>query len=181
MQLATQYQPDLIFLDLVLPDCNGLDIVDDLRRIAPKTTLLAVSASIIDLNRDMIVEAGCDDFLPKPIRIDDLLMLVNQYLDIEWIYESQSPEPVQVSFDVTVDRVPMAASLMSLLELAMMGDLHGIEREALILCQRSPALHSFSNQVIQLAREFEEELLTHLLQTCLTTAQQSEMLQPVAL
>ena len=181
LSLSAEYKPDLIFLDLVLPDCNGLELVEQLRINAPAAAILAVSASIIDLNREMIVDAGCDDFLPKPIRVDDLLMLVHEFLDIEWIYENTPLAPSEIKFDPATDVCPSSVTLVKLLDLAMIGDLHSIERDALELQQRSPSLTPFAHQVIQLAREFEEESLTSLLQTCLATVESDPLLLTVAL
>ncbi|MGB1249426.1 MAG: ATP-binding protein [Candidatus Promineifilaceae bacterium] len=172
LALAADYKPDLILLDLVLPDCNGLDIVEDLRRHAPQTTIVAVSASIIDLSREMIVNAGCDDFLPKPIRVDDLFLLIPQFLDIEWVYEERAVIREPNKFDSAVDEVPSAEQLQTLLDLAGIGDLHGVERMAHQLQEETSALQPFTHHVIQFAHEFDEESLTKLLQECLDSVQQ---------
>ena len=167
LALSAEHKPDMIFLDLILPDRNGLDLVADLRRNAPHTTILAVSASLIDLSKEWVVNAGCDDFLPKPIVVDDLFALIHNFLDIVWIYEARDADQQIIEpFDVTVDALPTMPQLDTLRELALIGDLHGIEQVALELQQEFSELNPFTYQLIQFARDFEEEALTNLLQTC---------------
>ena len=61
--------------------------------------------------------------------------------------------------------------LRQLNALAMIGDLHGVARVATVLQQQSPDLQRFSQHVIQLAKEYEEETLINLLHECLNSAE----------
>ena len=73
---------DLILLDRHLPDGDGLELARDLKG-DPTTQaipILLVSASVLPVDREAATAAGCDGFIDKPIRIDDLLSTLERYL-----------------------------------------------------------------------------------------------------
>ena len=80
---AGRLRPSVVVLDLVLPNVDGFEVA---RRIKadPRTALaciIAVSAATpVAEVRQRALEAGCDDFVPKPFRADELLDLVHERL-----------------------------------------------------------------------------------------------------
>lgn len=82
LDLATKYKIDLVVLDLVLPDMNGLDLVKALKRnqSTQNMPILAVSAMVTGKDRVRAFKAGCDDYLEKPYYIDELNYKIRQYL-----------------------------------------------------------------------------------------------------
>lgn len=77
-QLARQ-QPDVIILDLSLPDADGLDLLRLLRR-ASDVPVLIHSTRSDDIERILGIEIGADDFLPKPCNMRELLARVRALL-----------------------------------------------------------------------------------------------------
>lgn len=71
---------DLVLLDRHLPDGDGLDIAREMRAHPDRQTLpiVMVSASVLPTDQQAAIDAGCDVFLPKPIRIDSLLQEVTR-------------------------------------------------------------------------------------------------------
>jgi two-component system, OmpR family, KDP operon response regulator KdpE len=83
MQLAS-LSPDLVLLDLNLPDINGLDI---LRRVRSSSFLPMIILSGYNQERDKVLalEAGADDYMVKPFSPEELVARVNALLRrIEW-------------------------------------------------------------------------------------------------
>ncbi len=75
--------PALVLLDRHLPDGDGLDLIGTIRgserlRDVP---ILLVSASVLQRDQIAALEAGCDGFLPKPVRIKPLLDEVGRLLE----------------------------------------------------------------------------------------------------
>lgn len=71
---------DMIMMDIELAgNVNGLDVVRALREAGLQTPIIAVTAYAMKGDRDRCLEAGCNDYLPKPIPIKDLLDLLNRY------------------------------------------------------------------------------------------------------
>jgi two-component system, cell cycle response regulator DivK len=78
-----QHAPALVLLDRHLPDGDGLDLIPDLRgserlRHVP---ILLVSASVLPRDQAAALEAGCDGFLAKPVRVKPLVDEVRRLLD----------------------------------------------------------------------------------------------------
>ena len=69
IEIAEREQPDLILMDIQMPDMDGLTATR-LLRAEPKTSeipIVAVTASVMDKDRSKTLEAGCDGHIPKPI------------------------------------------------------------------------------------------------------------------
>jgi CheY-like chemotaxis protein len=69
VDLARRQQPDIVFLDLLLPDGHGADVCRELRRCPElsKTRIIGVTASSRMLDHQLALDAGCDDVLRKPV------------------------------------------------------------------------------------------------------------------
>ena len=67
--IARGFKPDIVFLDLLLPDDHGAGVCRDLRKFPElkNTRIIAVTASTRMLDHQMALDAGCDDVLRKPV------------------------------------------------------------------------------------------------------------------
>ena len=83
LKLAQNCQPDLILLDVMLPDVNGLEVVHHLRQNPQTMTIpvIAVTAMARAEDQERVLLAGCDNYISKPYMLDDLEVLVRSYLD----------------------------------------------------------------------------------------------------
>jgi CheY-like chemotaxis protein len=72
---------DLILMDLQMPEMNGYDATREIKKIYPALVIIAQTAFAMSDDRTKAIEAGCDDYLAKPIRSKDLLDTVNKYLN----------------------------------------------------------------------------------------------------
>ena len=74
LELAIQKQPDLILLDINLPEIDGYDLAGRFRN-APglqQVPILAITANAMKGDRERTLEAGCDGYIQKPIDVDRL-------------------------------------------------------------------------------------------------------------
>jgi two-component system cell cycle response regulator DivK len=79
--LATE-TPDLILLDINIPGIHGLELAGRLKadgRLA-HVPLIATTANVLLGDRERCLEAGCDDYLPKPLDIRELRQMMERYL-----------------------------------------------------------------------------------------------------
>jgi CheY-like chemotaxis protein len=69
VDLARRFQPDVVFLDLLLPDDHGAGVCKELRALPElkQTRIIAVTASSRMLDHQLALDAGCDDVLRKPV------------------------------------------------------------------------------------------------------------------
>ncbi len=75
---AVTTHPDLILMDIGLPGLSGLDAVRAIRRTAMHVPIVAVSSRVMPGDRERALDAGCDDFVPKPIDDLELIELVRR-------------------------------------------------------------------------------------------------------
>jgi two-component system, cell cycle response regulator DivK len=82
LDLAQTHQPDLILLDIMLPDLDGIEVVRRLKQDSRTKSIkiIAVTALARDEDRDRILAAGCEDYISKPYMVDDLEALLRHYL-----------------------------------------------------------------------------------------------------
>ncbi len=76
-------KPDLIFLDLVMPNLNGYEICARLRKIPTfsDTPIVILTSNIIDRVRATVV--GCSDYLSKPVKSESVLSIISKHLSCE--------------------------------------------------------------------------------------------------
>ena len=75
--------PALVLLDRHLPDGDGLDLIPEIRRSERlgDVPILLVSASVLPRDVEAAMDAGCDGFLAKPVRVKPLIDEVRRLLD----------------------------------------------------------------------------------------------------
>ena len=67
-------------MDIRMPEMNGLDATRIIKEINHNTPVIALSAYAFEENIQEAKAAGCDEFLAKPFRVEDLIDLVRRYL-----------------------------------------------------------------------------------------------------
>ena len=82
VDLARAEQPDLILLDIQLPEMDGFAVATELRRNhgLSAVPILAVTSYAMAGDRERIIAAGCSDYLEKPINPDTFIETVESYL-----------------------------------------------------------------------------------------------------
>ena len=72
--------PDLVLMDIRMPDMNGLDATRIIKEVHHDLPVVALSAYAFDENIREAKAAGCDEFMAKPFRVEDLIDLVEKYV-----------------------------------------------------------------------------------------------------
>ena len=89
LRLLKEHDVDMIFLDYMMPEMNGIDTLEHIRRIPGSKyvalPVIALTANVVSGAREMFLEAGFDDFLAKPISIDKMEKVIRKYLPKELI------------------------------------------------------------------------------------------------
>ena len=75
-------KPDLILMDIRMPEMNGLDATRIIKEVT-STPVIALSAYAFEENIREAKAAGCDDFLAKPFKVENLIEIVKKYIDKE--------------------------------------------------------------------------------------------------
>lgn len=83
MEAVTMFEelhPDLILMDMKMPNLNGLDATKIIRELSPGIPVIALTAYAYEHDRQAALDAGCNDFLTKPYTQEILKELINKYL-----------------------------------------------------------------------------------------------------
>lgn len=163
--------PDLILMDLVMPNLSGFDALQQLR-LWPElanTKVIAFSANVFEQNQQRSFREGFDDFVAKPVDVDNLLAKVGQHLALKWQYDQQEL-PAQNTPLSQIDLVlPPAHQLEGLLEQANKSDIRGILDKLAAIETMNPDYQPFIKILRQLADEFDTRRIRQYLTDCLTT------------
>ena len=74
-------KPDLILMDIRMPEMNGLDATRIIKEVDSHTPVVALSAYAFEENIREAKAAGCDEFMAKPFKVENLIEMVKKYLD----------------------------------------------------------------------------------------------------
>ncbi len=82
VEVALREKPDLILMDINLPDISGLEATKRIKASPEfnETPIVAFTADTGDGARQLYIEAGCDGYMSKPASAQTLLQLVQQYI-----------------------------------------------------------------------------------------------------
>jgi signal transduction histidine kinase/DNA-binding response OmpR family regulator len=159
-------RPDLIVMDLRMPEMNGFEAARAIRSLPGFETvpLMAASASTADLEH---AEGHPETFaacLRKPFQTTDLIDAIERSLHLQWRYVDAQPAAASEQQRQQSELVaPSPDVLAGLLELTRLGKLVRVEQIALEL-EREDALRPFARRVYGLARRLDEEQLVALLE-----------------
>jgi two-component system, cell cycle response regulator DivK len=83
VQLVFEHRPDLVLMDIQLPDIDGVTALDRLRADErfSSVPVLALTAQAMDGDRERFLAAGFDGYLSKPVNITELVATVKRYCE----------------------------------------------------------------------------------------------------
>jgi CheY-like chemotaxis protein len=73
---------DVVLLDMQMPEMNGIEATKEIRKIRKDLPIIAQTAFIFEDDKDIILEAGCDACLIKPIRKEHLLAVLSGFIKL---------------------------------------------------------------------------------------------------
>ena len=100
---AAAFRPDIILLDLGLPDLDGIEVIRRIREWSP-VPIIVLSVREHENDKVAALDAGADDYLTKPFGVGELLAR-DQGVPCA-AHCSRCPEPVFISDDLQVDLNP---------------------------------------------------------------------------
>ncbi|MCL1474562.1 response regulator [Argonema antarcticum] len=165
LEKLTKVRPDLIITNLMMPVMNGFEMTKRLRSLPEFTDaiVIASSASVYEVDRQRSRDSGCNDFLAKPVQIEELFGKLKNYLHLEWIAEDPD-ESVNQNEEFSSLIAPSRSELIALYNAAEIGDIASVEVEANSIQQLSPQYVPFATKILELAQEFEEEEILNLIE-----------------
>jgi len=109
LQVAQTEAPDLILMDINLPDLDGYAVTTKLKGMVElrNTPIIALTANVMEGDRERSLVSGCDGYIPKPIEVSKLAMQVEEFLGgrRETLRDSQERQYLREYRDRLVDHL----------------------------------------------------------------------------
>ncbi|MEG4916782.1 MULTISPECIES: PAS domain S-box protein [unclassified Microcoleus] len=95
VDIFMEWEPHLIWMDMRMPVMDGYEATKQIKTTTggQATAIVALTASVLEEERAVILSAGCDDFMRKPFREEDIFVAMGKHLGVRYIYE----DPTAVS------------------------------------------------------------------------------------
>ncbi|MFG6103741.1 CHASE2 domain-containing protein [Leptothoe sp. EHU-05/26/07-4] len=172
LEFVKQQPPDLIITDLIMPNLDGIEFLQQLRQTQELNTIptIVISASVFEADRQRSLAAGANVFLPKPIDLDALTETLKTLLNLQWIYDESdcnnltldTRQPADIGVHIPV-LIPDAV-LDELYDWAMMGNVQDIEQKLKTLVVTDAQSQQLINTLKKLAENFQISEIKQLLQ-----------------
>lgn len=123
-----KFRPDLIITDIAMPIMDGYEMMHHLRqsKLLHNIAIIASSASVFESDQRKALDAGANEFIPKPVQTHQLLTALKALLSLEWIYEAKTESQtscISIETNPAADQVipPAPEDLALLHELSRKG------------------------------------------------------------
>ncbi|MGB3509971.1 MAG: extracellular solute-binding protein [Microcoleaceae cyanobacterium] len=92
IEIWEQWQPHLIWMDMRMPVMDGYEATQQIKGTTKgnATAIIALTASVLEEEKSIILSAGCDDFVRKPFREAMIFETMKKHLGVEYIYEEET-------------------------------------------------------------------------------------------
>lgn len=80
VRMYRKYQPDLVLMDIKMPCMDGLEATRLIRSYSVEVPVIALTAFAFETDKEKVLEAGCNDFLAKPVTLNELEKMLDKYM-----------------------------------------------------------------------------------------------------
>ena len=164
LQLLPGFAPHLVFMDLAMPGIDGWETIRRIRRQKLSDAHIAIlSANAFDKNLDNDAGIAAEDFIVKPLRVDELLDWIGRKLNLDWVSAAvpdiDRPYPIQPAALIP----PGREYLIALDELVSLGYVRGILNKLGEIERLDPVHAEFVRVLRDLARQFQFDAMKEVL------------------
>jgi signal transduction histidine kinase/CheY-like chemotaxis protein len=170
--LFAQWQPDFIWMDIRMPVMDGLEATRHIKATdaGKKIIIAALTAHALEEERELILAAGCDDFVRKPYREQEIFEVMRKHLGLKYVYEAEKKDEVTAEKAAELSPEQLAnlpADLLSRLQQAVVE----VDQPRAIALMEQIAQHdaAIGNALLALAKMLDYGRLLFLLKNRNTT------------
>jgi len=166
VKIWDEWQPHLIWMDMRMPVMDGYTATQQIKTHikGQATAIVALTASVLEEERAIVLDAGCDDFLRKPFKEADIFDIMHKQIGVEYIYD----EPTQTSAiksqkdELTPDNLAtLPAELLARFEEAT--DLNDPDQIESIINEIRVQSPNLANGLAELAEVFDYDAILDLI------------------
>ena len=157
--------PDVVLMDLVMPEVDGFEATRRIRaeEAGRRTPIVALSAAVFEASQEASRKAGCDAFVPKPLREQELFEALDRVLPIAWIFEDPARRAACGEGQACLEPPPRPV-LDELYDLATRGHIVGVRRVIDQVEGLGPQYAGFAECLRKKARDFQLQAICELLE-----------------
>lgn len=156
-------KPDLVLMDLVMPEMDGIEAIRRIRALPAQIAIIAISAGADHDDQLRSMASGANAFLLKPIEHGGLLAAIGACLDLRWT-EAQSAPPPERHVATAALVIPPQQELEVLHQHARTGNMRAIRQQAARLAELDERFRPFSDKLDRLAQDFQSKAILSLVQ-----------------
>jgi CheY-like chemotaxis protein len=171
----TEHPTDAILMDLAMPGIDGWATVRAIRAQALSAAPVAiVSGNAFDKGLENDVGISIEDFILKPVRVNELLDWLGARLQLEWTVSTPAMLPASELAHAVDGVLPESAQLRALDELVSLGYFRGIVRKLDEIEAGDPAHAAFAGKLRGMARDFQLDAMTRVIRQALVARQEAQ-------
>ena len=170
--LWEEWEPHLIFMDMRMPVMDGYEATKYIKAQVKgsATAVIALTASVLEEEKAIVLSAGCDDFMRKPFKENMIFEVLTKHLGVKYIYEQSEgllPDDSLLKAEV-LNTKSFEIMPQSWLRRLSEAALEASTEEVMILIKEIPDTEFFLTQSLsKLVREFEFETILNLVEPLL--------------
>lgn len=170
IEIWEQWNPHLIWMDMRMPVMDGYDATQQIKGTVKgnATAIIALTASVLEEEKAIVLHAGCDDFVRKPFRATTLFEMMAKHLGVEYIYEDTDPLHEQARSPQALSPEQFKTMPEAWQQEFYQAAIDLDEEHLQILIQQIPnQYHEFTNTLTQLVNSYRIDQITAVLETLL--------------
>ena len=168
IKLWSIWKPHLILMDMRMPVMNGYEAVKKIKKElrGPTSTIIALTASALEQERNLILSVGCDDYLCKPFREQELFTKIEQHLGLSLF--AQNIENSQSSSKNSLSAAKLQSEDLKIMSIEWIRQLHQaatqVDAELILdLLEEIPPNHRhLKENITALIEQFRFDLIINL-------------------
>lgn len=169
IQIWEAWKPNLILMDMRMPVMDGYKATQTIKATTQgqATAIIAVTASVLEEEKAVVIAAGCDDFLRKPFREAEIFQVINQHIGVNYLYEDLTPIKTEVTNTkaiLTVDAIAQLPNeILDQLQASVIAS--NLDLIARVIQQIAAYNLPLSQAIAICLHNFEYEKILHLITT----------------
>jgi CheY-like chemotaxis protein len=111
-----EWEPHLIWMDMRMPVMDGYAATQQIKLTTKgqATAIIALTASVLEEEKAVVLSTGCDDFMRKPFREQEIFAAMNKHIGVRYIYEEPIAKSAQTLSKTDIKDVLAPEALASL-------------------------------------------------------------------
>ncbi|MEO0538400.1 MAG: response regulator, partial [Cyanobacteria bacterium P01_A01_bin.123] len=160
---------DVVIADLAMPVMDGYELLKQIRQSATlsQQKVIASSASVSQQDRQLALDAGADDFLPKPVHVGELLDMLAHQLGLEWQYAAEAlptaTEDAAPAKESPAPILPPLETLRSLRDALEAENFRRLRRQLEELISSNPDYEAFGRSLLALTKQLKLDAIKTVL------------------